>query len=211
MSIVNKTITLVLNDYWMPVGQVSVADAIVNLASDVSDYLGIDIGYETNPDGTPNISKVSYMNPVNWENWIKLPVRPGDESVRSVKLTIRAPTVIIAKNCKKMPKKRFRDIPSKEGAWIRDGGIDQYTGKKLRKEDASLDHVLPRSKGGKDTWENIAITHKDINREKGNRLNSEVGLKLLRHPKKPADIDLSLTIRRANHPDWKNFLIVNDD
>ena len=210
MSIVDKNICLTLNDFWKPVGQTTIADAIVNLPSDVSDYLAVDIGYETNPDGTFDRSKVEYMNPVPWETWITLPVREGDFVIHSPRLTIRAPTVIIAKGCKKMPKKKFRATPSKQGVWIRDGGRCQYTGRKLSKDEASIDHVVPRSKGGKDVWTNVALTSKNLNREKGNKLNSEAGLNLKTPPKRPGDIDLCLTIREARHPDWEHFLVVKD-
>ena len=120
---------------------------------------------------------------------------------------MRVPTVLIAKNFNKMPVKKFKGKPSKDAIWHRDGGIDQYTGKLLKREDATIDHVLPQSKGGKDTWENLVTTHRDINSEKGNSLNDEAGLKLIRVPKAPLPVPLSMLIREVRHRDWAPFLI----
>jgi 5-methylcytosine-specific restriction endonuclease McrA len=146
---------------------------------------------------------------VTWEEWITLPVRPFDDAIhygRNGEKTIRAPTVIIAKNFARMPKKTFKGKPSKDAIWIRDGGIDQYTGKKLRRDEATIDHVIPQSRGGQHTWENLALTAKEINSKKGNKLNNEIGLKLIREPKAPRPIPLSNLIREVKHPDWKPHL-----
>ena len=56
---------------------------------------------------------------------------------------------------------------------LRDGNRCQYTGKLLRPDEGSLDHVLPRSRGGRDTWENLVWSGKDVNARKGNRLPHE--------------------------------------
>jgi hypothetical protein len=120
---------------------------------------------------------------------------------------MRAPTVLIARNFNKMPVKRFRGKPSKEAIRMRDADIDQYTGLPLKSEDATIDHIIPKSRGGDDTWENLVQTHKDINSKKGNKLNSEIGLRLIRAPKVPGPIPVNLLIKEARHPDWRPFLI----
>jgi 5-methylcytosine-specific restriction endonuclease McrA len=134
-----------------------------------------------NKDGTPNFSTPSLMNPVGWDEWIKLPIRDWDFSIRSAKLEIRVPTVLISKNYAKMPTVSFKGKPKKDALFIRDGGIDQYTGKELKYDDATVDHVIPKNRGGQDVWENVALTCHKINSEKGNKLNEEIGLKLLKH------------------------------
>jgi len=105
-----------------------------------------------------------------------------------------------------MPMKTFKGKPSKDAIWIRDSGTDQYTGKKLRRDEATIDHVLPQSRGGTNAWENLALTAKEINSRKGNRLNSEIGLRLIREPRAPRPIPLSQLIREIRHQDWKRFL-----
>jgi 5-methylcytosine-specific restriction endonuclease McrA len=85
-----------------------------------------------------------------------------------VRGAIRVPTVIVALNFAKVPRKR----PKLSAKTIRerDGNRCQYTGVLLRPDQGSLDHVLPRSRGGKDTWENLVWSSKDVNARKANRL-----------------------------------------
>ena len=83
----------------------------------------------------------------------------------------------------------------------------QYTGRALRPEEGSLDHVLPRSRGGKDTWENLVWSSKDVNTRKGNRLPHEAGLKLLKQPRAPKELPASAFIRNAHGvAEWKLFV-----
>lgn len=220
-NIINKLIVLKLNRVWQPVGYSTVGRAIVDLAAGLSAD-ALDFEYEKDESGEyivddlgqPTTIASGYPIPVDWETWITLSVRSFDEVVHygmDGTKTMRVPTVLIAKNFAKMPKKTFRGKPSKEAIWIRDNGTDQYTGKKLRREDATIDHVVPQSKGGRDTWENLVTTHKKINSEKGNKFNNEAGLHLIKMPRAPAPMPLSAMIREVKHPTWKPFLVNIDD
>ena len=102
---------------------------------------------------------------------------------------IRVPTVIVAVNFAKVPKRR----PKLCAKTIRerDGNRCQYTGKMLRPDEGSLDHVLPRSRGGKDEWGNLVWSDKTLNAKKGNRLPHEAGLKLLAVPRAPKELRCS--------------------
>ena len=211
-NIINRLIVLKLNKAWQVVGQSTVGKAIVDLAAGAC-AKSIDFEYELDEEGNPIGDPIS-MNPVDWETWLTLPVRPWEEDDavhygNGFKI-MRAPTVLIAKNFNKMPMKKFKGKPSKDAIWIRDEGIDQYTGKQLSRADATIDHIIPQSKGGRDTWENLATTHRDINSKKGNNLNHEVGLKLIRQPRVPAPIPISHLIREVKHPDWRPFLVKID-
>ena len=146
-----------------------------------------------------------HIRPVNWEEWIRLPIRDQDEAVRTVRGPIRVPTVIVAVNYAKVPKKR----PKLCARTIRerDGNRCQYTGALLRPEEGSLDHVVPRSRGGPDTWENLVWAAKAVNARKGNRLPHEAGLKLLNVPRAPKAVPVTALIRNApGIDDWKLFL-----
>ena len=88
----------------------------------------------------------------------------------------------------------------------RDSNRCQYTGKLLRPDEGSLDHVLPRSRGGKDEWGNLVWSDKAVNARKGNRLPHEAGLHLMRKPKAPSPLPVSATVREIRHPDWRHFL-----
>jgi 5-methylcytosine-specific restriction endonuclease McrA len=74
----------------------------------------------------------------------------------------------------------------------------QYTGRVLRPDQGSLDHVLPRSRGGKNAWENLVWAGKDVNARKGNRLPHEAGLKLLSVPRAPKELPASALMRNAH-------------
>ncbi len=197
---------LKINRSWQPIGYSLVWKSIDDLAGG-ENSLALDISYAFGENGEPDFTNVISMIPCNWEEWIKLPVRSWDLSISSPSITIRVPTILIAKNYDKMPMRYFRGNPNFSQVWFRDNGIDQYTGKKLKEEDASIDHVLPRSKGGKNNWENVVITRKEINYKKGNKLNSEIGLKLIKEPKAPKPVSIASTIIEARHIDWKHFLI----
>jgi len=210
-GIENKLICLNLNANWQPIGFKTVKDAIVDLCGcDVGGKpatLALDIDYNIDDLGDPILTEPKTMNPVSWTEWLSLPVRPWDLSINSAHMKVRVPTVIIAVNFNKMPVKQFKNKPSKDAIYVRDGGIDQYTGKKLDRNIATVDHVIPRSKGGGDTWENLVLCSKDINSKKGNRFNNEVGLKLLKNPTAPQPVPVYALIKDARHVDWQHFLI----
>ena len=145
------------------------------------------------------------IRPVTWEEWITRPIRDGDNAVQTVRGPIRVPTVIVAVNYAKVPRKR----PKLCARTIRerDGNRCQYTGKLLRPEEGSLDHVLPRSRGGKDEWGNLVWADKTVNGRKGNRLPHEAGLKLLSVPRAPKELPMSALICKSHEiADWKLFV-----
>jgi 5-methylcytosine-specific restriction endonuclease McrA len=147
------------------------------------------------------------MNPVSWKDWIKLPVRSWDLSINSPNMTIRVPTVLVAMSFNKMPVKMFNNRPTKESIWIRDRGVCQYSGKNLKKSEGNIDHVIPKSKGGTDTWDNMVLSSRDLNLKKGNKLNEEVGIKLIKQPKAPRPVYAYEMVKEVKHPDWKPFIV----
>ena len=137
----------------------------------------------------------SHIRPVTWDEWITLAIRPQDNAVRTVRGPIRVPTVIVAVNYAKVPKKRPKLCA--RAIRERDGNRCQYTGRVLRPDEGSMDHVLPRSRGGKNAWENLVWAGKDVNARKGNRLPHEAGLKLLSVPRAPKELPASATTPKA--------------
>ena len=174
-GIETKLLVLKLNKFWKVVDTALVGDALVDLAAGKNSY-ALDINYGEKEDGSPDFSNPQ-MRPVNWDEWILLPVRPWDFSIKSVKMEIRVPTILVAKNYAKVPEVKFGKNPSSDQIRIRDGNRCQYTGQKLKREEISIDHVLPRSKGGDNSWGNLVVTSKALNSMKGDKLNSEVGLR----------------------------------
>jgi len=206
---------LCLNKGWKIVGQKTVKEAIIALCgsgafkehSEATDY-GLDIQYNLNDKGEPDFNSTpSVINPVLWADWIQLPIRDWDLVITTPHRDIRVPTVIVTVNYAKIPIKKFRKKPTRETVWFRDKGICQYSGQPLKKDDASIDHVIPKSRGGLvDDWKNVVLCHKEINANKGNRLNSEVGLKLIREPTIPKSMPISDMIVTAKHSDWNVFI-----
>lgn len=203
-DIADKAIVLKLNKFWAPVHVSPVCKALSDLMTGV--VCALDIHYAENADGSPNFDKQAYVNPVGWDEWITLPVRPYDLSIHSIHLHIRVPTVVITKKYSKVPEKKFKGNPTKEGLALRDNLIDGYTGKELDLKTATIDHKIPKSRGGTDTYDNTLLTTKEINNRKGNRTPEEAGLTLFVIPHNPSPIPKSHTIRRIRHYDWSPFL-----
>lgn len=166
-------------------------------------YLGLDIHYEMNPDGTPNYNQLIGFNPLGWDDWVKLPIRPWDKFITGARLKVRIPTVVICPKFRKMVMKEQRATPA--GIRRRDGNKCQYTGVPLTNKTFSLDHVVPRSKGGKDTWENLVASHREVNSRKGDKFNHEAGLKLLKRPVAPQAIPACALVTENKHPDHEHF------
>jgi hypothetical protein len=212
MSIVNTVLNLVLDKDWKVIGERTIMAALTNLCS--SEFLSkdscdaLDIDYALNSDGSINWEVAEFLTPRTWNDWIKLPVRGGvDLPIHTPKMVIRCPLITIAKKHIAVPKKFFKEKPSKEGIWRRDKGICQYSGRVLMKNEATLDHVVARSKhrGNPNTWTNLVLCDKDINFRKGNKSLEEAGLKLLRQPTEPKP-QLPDDLITERHPAWRMFL-----
>ena len=195
-DILNKTIVLVLNRNWQAINIRTPADAFCQMATNVATALEIELGDD---------ARAEALRPVAWDEWITLPVRDGENAVRTVHGAIRVPTVIVAVNYARVPKKR----PKLNARNIRerDGNRCQYTGRLLLPADGSLDHVIPRSRGGADTWENLVWSAKEVNQRKADRLPHEAGLRLLATPRAPKELPVSALLRNAHGvAEWKLFL-----
>ncbi len=185
MSILNKKI-LKLNAGWHSFSTVSVRDAIVMLCPEKNgDEAGFAMDFETIYDDDGN-ALLEYANPTKWEDWINLPIRDHDLVINTSRGQIRCPLVVICANYDKIP----YELPKlgKDAILRRDNYTCQYTGQKLSRDQLNIDHVIPQDRGGKDSWENLVTSRKDINFSKGNRLNHEIGLKLIRQPTSPKPV-----------------------
>jgi 5-methylcytosine-specific restriction endonuclease McrA len=146
-----------------------------------------------------------HIRPVTWEEWLTLPIREQDQAGLTARGAIRVPTVIVLANFARVPKKR----PKLCARTIRerDGNRCQYTGVMPRPDEGNIDHVVPRSRGGKDAWENCVWSSKEVNSKKGNRLPREAGLKLLKRPVAVREMPVTALIRNTHGiPDWEPFV-----
>ena len=207
-DILNKNIVLVLKRNWQAINIRTPQEAFCQMATTVATALDIEFDDAAN-EASCHASLVtrhpSAIRPVTWDEWIRLPIRPQDNAVRTARSVIRVPTVIVAVNFAKVPKKRpklcTRTIRE------RDGNRCQYTGRLLHPAEGSLDHVVPRSRGGADTWENLVWSAKDVNERKADRLPHEAGLRLLTTPRAPKELPVTALLRNAHGvAEWKLFL-----
>ena len=137
-DILNKSTVLVLNRHWQAIHVKTPAEAFCMIATGAATAL--------------DVQADDQIAPVRWDDWLKLPVREHDNAVNTPRGPVRVPTVIVAANYAKVPMRRPRF--GARGIWERDGGVCQYTGRKLSPKEGNIDHVVPRSRGGKTSWEN---------------------------------------------------------
>jgi 5-methylcytosine-specific restriction endonuclease McrA len=109
--------------------------------------------------GSLEIEGENHIRPVTWDGWITLPICPQDDAAQNVRGPIRLPTVIV--NHAKVPELCPRAIRK------RDANRCQDTIRVMRPDEGSLDHILPRSRGGKNAWENLVWAGKDVNARNG--------------------------------------------
>jgi 5-methylcytosine-specific restriction endonuclease McrA len=101
--------------------------------------------------------------------------------LHSAKLSIHAPSVIRLTEYIHIPFER-RSL-SRKNILLRDHSTCQYCGRQYPPSDLTLDHVLPRSRGGESTWDNLVACCKRCNHRKGNRTPEESSMHLLRRPR----------------------------
>lgn len=189
--ILHKTTVLVLNRNWQAIHTKTPAEAFCMMAS------GAATGLDVQGDDC--------IVPVRWEDWLKLPVRDEDNVIGTPRGAVRVPTVIVAVKYAKIP--LCRPSLGARGIWDRDGGVCQYTGRKLAPHEGNIDHIVPRSRGGPTSWENCVLAHREVNAKKGARLPQEAGLRLLRDPYVPKPVPSIARIRNIHGiRDWQRFL-----
>jgi 5-methylcytosine-specific restriction endonuclease McrA len=111
-----------------------------------------------------------------------------DEYIKTPNTKIRIPAVIRLTSYRKIPRKRV--VFSKRNIFIRDNFTCQYCGKRLPPKELTIDHIIPRSKGGRDSWDNVVTSCKSCNNKKGDRTPKQAGLKPLKKPKPPHHIQI---------------------
>jgi len=186
---------LVLNKYFAAIRVVSVRRAFCLLCKRIAEVVSVDDG-----------SFATY----DIDSWIELSslrssFPADDDVVRTVSLAIRVPRVIRLIGCDKLPKERVRF--NRRNIFARDGNRCQYCGKKFPTNELSIDHVVPRSRGGKSVWTNVVCACTRCNSKKGGRLLSEAGMKLTREPVRPASPPvLNVRFGSKKYQSWRHFI-----
>lgn len=182
---------LVLNKSYQAINVVTVKVALGMMAIDVATALDFEEGY---------------FLPVKWSDWLELDVRPEDGGIGTPNRSVRVPRVIIAVNFNKVPLKRPR--LTMKTLRERDGGKCAYTLRSLTPVESSMEHIVPRSKGGATTFTNVVLADKRINNMRGNRSLKEAGLTLKIQPTVPAAKPFHQTLAKSGckFPEWEFFI-----
>lgn len=130
----------------------------------------------------------------SFDEWIKAcgdggmmePYRNGDPLIHTSRIRFVAPRVIRLTNSNYSPSGRKQLRPTRKNILIRDEYTCQYCRRKLSVSQLNLDHVIPKSRGGRMTWDNLVACCLRCNTRKGNRLPQEAGMRLVRQPSRPS-------------------------
>jgi len=128
--------------------------------------------------------------------------------VRSVSISIRIPSVIRLLHYVRVHRNHRTVKLSRSNLFLRDKYRCQYCGRQLPASELTCDHLVPVSRGGRKTWENVVTCCVPCNRRKGNRTPRESGLKLLKQPTVPAGFPARLyfVMTRTKAPDcWHDY------
>jgi 5-methylcytosine-specific restriction endonuclease McrA len=120
---------------------------------------------------------------------------------RSEHLDISAPSVVRLNYFVKVPY-RGRSSLSRRAVFVRDEYECQYCGRKAE----NVDHVIPRSRGGLHTWENVVAACRPCNARKENRTPADVGLRLRRKPLPPHESVWIIVAVDRMDPIWEQYL-----
>lgn len=186
-----NTAVLVLNRHYQPIHVTSVKRAFSLLYQGVA--RAIDAQYRLYDFG----------------DWTALAVASQDDCIWTVSRSIKVPRVLVLTAFEKLPRTRVRF--SRINIYARDEDTCQYCGRQLRRSDLNLDHVVPRSQGGRTCWENVVCSCIECNLEKGGRTPDQAGMKLRREPARPRWTPLFRgAARPQTYREWLPFLNLTD-
>lgn len=130
----------------------------------------------------------------------------SNDEVHSPSKVVPVPSVIRLLEYRRIP--RQTRALSRKNILLRDRYTCQYCGHVLSASELTLDHVTPRSRGGKSSWENLVTSCRRCNNHKGDRLPDEAKMELRRRPR-PFNLHTSRSLMRllGNHQEtWRKYL-----
>ncbi len=142
----------------------------------------------------------------DFELWRTLPVRETDDGLPIVGGELRVPRVLHLHRYDRTPRAVVR--LTRRNLMFRDAHQCQYCGKRPPLRDLNIDHVLPRSRGGDDTWENLVTACRVCNLRKGWRTPEEANMRLARRPFRPKwSMTAQILLGSATkYREWEPFL-----
>lgn len=189
-SSIIKHSVLILNKYWIPINTTTPKHSFALMFSDNAKAILIE---------------EDKVVPLDWNDWVNVNPSENDRKIKTVRGYIKIPSIIVLNYYDKIPRQTIKF--TQKSLWERDNFTCQYTGKKVNKTNGNIDHIIPKAKGGKTSWENCVIAHKEINAIKADRTPEQAGLKLIKKPSAPKLMPVSFYIRNKEEiEDWNLFL-----
>ena len=187
---------LVLNRNYLAIHVINIRRALTLLYRSAAEVLEVRDGLYANYDfqGWLEMSELRSEEKRSDEDWL-----------RSVNFDLQAPRVVRLVRFDRLPRQSLRF--SRRSLFARDGNECQYCGRRFPPQQLSLDHVLPRSRGGDTSWENIVCCCRACNTRKGGRTPREASMTLRNQPRQPDQGPL--LARHIQHPkyeSWKIFM-----
>lgn len=181
---------LVLNRNWIAVHVCSVRRAITLAVQDYARIIGDD--YQIHDFAS-------------WRDFSQAVANNGNEFVHTPTFRVLVPQVILLTTFSRMPPRTVKF--NRRNIYMRDSYTCQYCGCRPSKEQLTIDHILPRSRGGKSTWENVVLACQSCNTKKGSKLYREAGMKLRRPPKRPHWLStMRATLCGPDNAVWQRFV-----
>jgi 5-methylcytosine-specific restriction endonuclease McrA len=140
----------------------------------------------------------------DFSSWSALGTEHGDDLIHTPRLVLKVPRVVVLQAYDRMPRSHVRF--SRQNIYLRDGFTCQYCGRTLPRSQLNLDHVVPRSQGGRTTWENVVCSCVRCNLSKGGRSPEQAGIRLLKEPRRPSWSSLSPVFGKVPYKEWLPFL-----
>jgi 5-methylcytosine-specific restriction endonuclease McrA len=185
---------LVLNRLWQAVNIVGVQRAFSLLLQDHAQVIDTSDG------------SFRMRNSEQWlEHSAEDEARDEEAYIQTVRLRIRVPKVLLLREYDKLPAHEVRF--TRDNIFERDNYRCQYCAGSFEASDLNMDHVIPRDKGGRTSWENIVTSCIKCNSRKANRLPHQASMHLIKKPERPRWRPfVSLLINQSYDPDWDHFL-----
>lgn len=192
---------LVLNKFYQAIRVISVKRAFCMLCKQAAEVIHI----ESDTRGH------AHWQNFDLESWqevsqLKAEFEPDNyDWIHTVRFQIAVPRIIRLLGYDKLPRQDVKF--NRRNIYARDGSRCQYCGRRHSTSDLSLDHVIPRSQGGKTTWENIVCCCLTCNVKKGGRTPEQARMHLITRPVKPKRSPvISIKLSDQRYASWKQFL-----
>ena len=130
-----------------------------------------------------------------------------DEFIHTVSFAMQVPRVVRLTHYDRFPRTTVRF--NRRNLFARDDHRCQYCGKRFPHSQLSIDHVLPRSRGGATSWDNVVCCCLRCNTKKGGRTPEEARMRLLTSPVRPRDNPHFVAkLRQPRYQVWRAFLSI---